>query len=123
MASLFICISLDYLITLQEFFLSNLPSGTTEQQNSRVELRRELSATPPRTPTGISLFLTLLHLQNLVILAVTSPSDVNTRLDIIIQNPEIILLENQQNSSSNCLVLDVNLFSRIFKTNVNFNFS
>lgn len=39
--------------------------------------------------------------------ASNTDADVETRLDIIVKNPEIILLEDQHNSNSNCLVLDV----------------
>jgi len=35
--------------------------------------------------------------------------DLETRIDVIVKNPEIILLEDQHNSNSNCLVLDVSL--------------
>lgn len=34
-------------------------------------------------------------------------TDIETRVDIIVKNPEVIILEDQQNSNSNCLVLDV----------------
>jgi hypothetical protein len=32
-------------------------------------------------------------------------------VDVIVKNPEIILLEDQHNSNSNCLVLDVSLLT------------
>lgn len=34
-------------------------------------------------------------------------ADLKTRIDVIVKHPEIILLEDQHNSNSNCLVLDV----------------
>jgi hypothetical protein len=40
-----------------------------------------------------------------------SPSDteatVETRVNILVKNPEILLLEDQRNANSNCLVLNV----------------
>ena len=35
-------------------------------------------------------------------------TNVETRVDILVKNPEIILLEDQQSPNSNCLVLNVN---------------
>ena len=40
--------------------------------------------------------------------------EVETRLDVFIKHPEVILLEDQHNSNSNCLVLDVSLFVYCF---------
>jgi hypothetical protein len=34
-------------------------------------------------------------------------TELETRVDVIVKNPEIILLEDQHNSNANCLVLDV----------------
>lgn len=34
-------------------------------------------------------------------------NEVETRIDVIVKHPEVILLEDQHNSNSNCLVLDV----------------
>jgi len=41
----------------------------------------------------------------------TADADVETKLDVVIRNPEIILLEDQHNSNSNCLVLDVSFLT------------
>jgi hypothetical protein len=41
-------------------------------------------------------------------------ADVETRLKVYVKNPEIILLEDQHNANSNCLVLDVSLFQISF---------
>jgi hypothetical protein len=41
----------------------------------------------------------------------TADADVETKLDVVIKNPEIILLEDQHNSNSNCLVLDVSFLT------------
>ncbi len=80
--SLYICIKLDYLMILQDFFMPNLPNRseipTTERDHSITPLAN---------------------------------SDIETRVDILVKNPEIILLENQQDSNSNCLVLNVSRIS------------
>ena len=34
-------------------------------------------------------------------------ADIETRIDVIVKNPEIIVLEDQHKSNSDCLVLDV----------------
>jgi hypothetical protein len=39
--------------------------------------------------------------------AISLDTDVETRVDVLVKNPEIILLEDQLNSNSNCLVLNV----------------
>jgi hypothetical protein len=37
----------------------------------------------------------------------SSDIDIDNRVNILFKNPEIILLENQNNSNSNCLVFNV----------------
>jgi len=37
----------------------------------------------------------------------SSDIDIDNRINILVKNPEIILLEDQQNSNSNCLVFNV----------------
>jgi hypothetical protein len=76
--SLYICIKFDYLIILKEFFMSNLPVDKTKQI---IESEHSLT--------------------------ISSDTDVETRVDILVKNPEIILLEDQCNSNSNGLVLNV----------------
>jgi hypothetical protein len=68
--SLFICISLDYLMTLQEFFISGLPSGNaetkpqieqqpatttdlTESEKNRAKLDKKPSTAPPKPPPAV----------------------------------------------------------------------
>ena len=119
--SLYICISLDYLMTLQDFFISGLPTAdagarsraasmhadkqaalTTESSESdknRLKLDQKSSRTSnivPRTPTTPQ-----------PPSPSTADAEVETRIDVIVKNPEVILLEDQHNSNSNCLVLDV----------------
>ncbi len=65
--SLYICISLDYLMTLQDFFVSGLPSGNnetkpkidgqpttttelTESSRSQGKVDKKPSTTPPKLP-------------------------------------------------------------------------
>ncbi|CAF4329518.1 unnamed protein product, partial [Adineta steineri] len=40
-------------------------------------------------------------------------ADVETYLEIVVKHPEVILLEDQHNSNSNCLVLDLTFEMRI----------
>jgi hypothetical protein len=68
---------------LQDFFMSNLPINNANSMNNQ---KSESSIT---TST------------------ISSDSDIETRSRILIKNPEIILLEDQHNSNSNCLVLNV----------------
>ncbi len=84
--SLYICIKLDYLMILQDFFMPNLPIADP----GIPAIERDRSIKP---------------------LESTSNSDIETRVDILVKNPEIILLENQKDSNSNCLVLNVSRIS------------
>jgi len=79
--SLHICIKLDYLMILQEFFMSNLPK---DKKNQIIESDHPHAISPS-----------------------SSDNDIETRVDILVKNPEIILVEDQHNSNSNCLVLNV----------------
>jgi len=60
----------------------------------------------------------LLSIKTTSILAATpapnADADVETRLKVCVKNPEIILLEDQHNANSNCLVLDVSFSSFFF---------
>ena len=35
--------------------------------------------------------------------------DLETHIEVVVKNPQVILLEDQRNSNSNCVVLDVSL--------------
>ena len=138
--SLYICISLDYLMTLQDFFISGLPTGgennqirsratsttndkqTTVDQLDKNQLQIEqriqrpsISVRKSSTPKRISSSINFAHIKIFVVfLAPSTPQsssppdpDVETHIDIIVKNPEVILLEDQHKSNSNCLVLDV----------------
>jgi len=87
--SLYFCISLDFLMVLQDFFISTAPKPaiTTETE------------TPIKAETP----------------AVASPidADMETYVDLILKNPQIILLEDQRNPNCNCLVLDMALQARL----------
>ncbi|CAF4508473.1 unnamed protein product, partial [Rotaria socialis] len=133
--SLYICVSLDYLITLQDFFVSGLlmassnytsgPDTTmlnTEQQmlTSTTELDREKNLS--RISQKLSGTLSIVHRPSTTLskdLTPQTPSspitetDIETRVDIIIKNPEVILLQDQNNSNSNCLVLDLDFQMRM----------
>jgi hypothetical protein len=74
--SLYICIKLDYLMILRDFFMSdNMNRSKTTKVSSE---------------------------QNQL-----DYNDIETGVDILVKNPEIVLLEDQHNSNSNCLVLNV----------------
>ena len=49
------------------------------------------------------------HEEIFVFLAATPNADaeVETALEVLVKHPEVILLEDQHNANSNCLVLDV----------------
>ncbi|UJR35157.1 hypothetical protein I4U23_027926 [Adineta vaga] len=127
--SLYICISLDYLMTLQDFFISGLPTGgnevrsrtttlTSDDTESKLDIDKNRltvdqrpsrpSIALPRTPTPSKPVPPPLP---------STPSNVDTevetRIDVIVKNPEVILLEDQHNSNSNCLVLDLALQMRM----------
>lgn len=65
-----ICIKIDYLLILYDFFVTNLPTQDK---------------------------ITTTH----------STSTIETCVDLIIKNPEIILLDTQYDYNSNCLVLNM----------------
>ena len=50
-------------------------------------------------------------MQKSFLLATPANADANvdTKVKLLIKNPEVILLEDQHNANSNCLVLDVSL--------------
>ena len=114
--SLYICISLDYLMTLQDFFISGLPTGgNVNQTRSRTT---SISLEKPSIEQGNNESNRLRIDPRLTrpSIAVPKPppklppnpdTEVETRVDVIVKNPEIILLEDQHNTHSNCLVLDV----------------
>jgi hypothetical protein len=132
--SLYISISLDYLMTLQDFFISGLPTAAApsieaakvplEQQTSaitdgpdsdtnRPTTDKKPAARPSKAPAKRrTSFISqgMLHLRCDLYSAPTSvDAEVETRIDVIIKNPQIILLEDQHNGNSNCLVLDVSV--------------
>ncbi|CAF3667368.1 unnamed protein product [Rotaria sp. Silwood1] len=107
--SLYICVNLDYLMTLEDFFVSGLPTDNAKTQQAITQIDQCESD------------------QNQVKTAVVSPkssqsttsqpsnADVETRLEVSVKNPEIILLEDYHDSNSNCLVLDLALQMRIIQ--------
>jgi hypothetical protein len=84
--SLYICMSLEFLMILLDFFVSGLPMSDENNQ------------TRSHMPTMVT--------------DLPSISQVKTRYDIIVKNSEILLLEDQHNNNSNCLVLDVSLIDQ-----------
>lgn len=109
-------------MTLQDFFVSGLPTPdiqTTELVESTKSRRKSEASKAPIPAKRIRFHLKILFkIEFIIILAATPPAtpvdDVETRVKVAIQNPAIILLEDQHNANSNCLVLDVNSFLFLF---------
>ena len=117
-------------MTLQDFFVSGLPSGNTETKPKIEEVittdeikpkpERQVSTATTKTTASaakrIFIFSSKESFYSLILAAPATPpadTDVETRLKVSVKNPEIILLEDQHNINSNCLVLDVS-FSNFF---------
>ena len=143
--SLYICISLDYLMTLQDFFISGLPTGggearsravsvaaadrpSSESEKNRLNVDQPSvrpSNAVPRTPNPSSQRENSFNAKrvsaNIRSFSASTPAppavdnEVETRIDVIVKHPEVILLEDQHNSNSNCLVLDVSLVTGLHR--------
>ncbi|CAF3380389.1 unnamed protein product [Rotaria sp. Silwood1] len=126
--SLYICISLDYLMTLQDFFISGLPSNInnniSSSDTSKSTKTNQIESEENRVKTDERLSRSSTAIQR----PSTAPSkasvpqspysssqntEIETHVDVIVKNPEIILLEDQHNPNSNCLVLDLALQMRM----------
>ena len=89
--SLYICLKIDYLMSLYEFFITSVPTSSSNQGKS-----------PSKTVKS------------------TSDTEVQTQVHMLVKNPEIVLLENQQEPMTNGLVLNVsekNLFYQRWNDN------
>ncbi|CAF4190264.1 unnamed protein product [Rotaria sp. Silwood2] len=107
--SLYICINLDYLMTLEDFFVSGLPSDNAETQHTITKIdqsENDQNQTKAEVVSSKSSQSTTSQPSN---------GDVETRLEVSVKNPEIILLEDYHNSNSNCLVLDLALQMRMIQ--------
>ncbi|CAF3939022.1 unnamed protein product [Rotaria sp. Silwood2] len=129
--SLYISISLDYLMILQDFFISGLPSGnaetprqveqqaitTTEQSNNdQNRTKMDKKPTPVTSKTSVA---PSKPTTTQTTTASNADTELETRIDVSVKNPEIILLEDQHNSNSNCLVLDLALQLRMITIGTN----
>ncbi|CAF1242306.1 unnamed protein product, partial [Didymodactylos carnosus] len=142
--SLYICISLDYLMTLQDFFLSGLPIGSNVADKDKyLHVTKEDKQTskaitniyPSDQSLGVSRSPSTIDRQksrNSVQFSLPkTPSkneksaasrshgvevDIETRVEVFVKNPEIILLEDQHKADSNCLVLDMAAQMKMFNT-------
>ncbi|CAF2933999.1 unnamed protein product [Rotaria sp. Silwood2] len=126
--SLYICISLDYLMILQDFFISGLPSGvnsnvsnsdtSTSNQTNQIDSERNRVKIGERL-SRLSATVTRPSMSPSKAFVLQSPysshqnTEIETHVDIIVKNPEVILLEDQHNLNSNCLVLDLALQMRM----------
>ncbi|CAF0895845.1 unnamed protein product [Rotaria sp. Silwood1] len=129
--SLYISISLDYLMILQDFFVSGLPSGNAETpkpgEQKAITTSEQLENDPNRTkidkkPTPVTSKTTVAPSKPTTTQTTTAQdadTEVETRIDVSVKNPEIILLEDQHNSNSNCLVLDLALQLRMISIGTN----
>ncbi|CAF4149952.1 unnamed protein product, partial [Adineta steineri] len=131
--SLYICISLDYLMALQDFFISGLPTGSTKTRSRTSAMTSEKEISTKLTPTDNDNNRLKVDpgpsQPSITVQKLPTPSsksstpqpptqsnsdpEIETRIDVIVKNPEIILLEDQHNSNSNCLVLDLALQMRM----------
>ena len=115
--SLYICISLDYLMILQDFFVSGLSPSEPNREltTATMALEKKPSIAPGKAPavkrTSLDVLIPADRLCFVSATVAPVDNDVETHIEIIVKNPQVILLEDQRNSNSNCLVLDVSLFS------------
>ncbi len=72
---------------------------------------------------NVSKNLLILKIVFLAAVAPNADEDVETKLEVVIKNPEIILLEDQHNSNSNCLVLDVSFLNLLNNYLIEISFS
>ena len=79
--SLYICLKIDYLTTLYQFFIASLPTSSPKQ----------ISESKSSSKTANS----------------TSNAEVQTQVHMLVKSPEIVLLEGQHQRTTNCLVLNV----------------
>ena len=106
---------------LQDFFVSGLsPSEPTNEPTTTtaVALEKKPSVAPAKAPPPKRTNLDLIRpADSMSFVSATTPvdNDVETQIEIIVKNPQVILLEDQRNSNSNCLVLDVSLSFELLK--------
>ncbi|CAF2782143.1 unnamed protein product [Rotaria sp. Silwood2] len=96
---------------LQDFFISGLPSS-----NAETPKQAEQQAITTLEQSGNDQIQTKIDKEPTSVAASSKPTtgqdadtEVETRIDVSLKNPEIILLEDQHNANSNCLVLDLAL--------------
>ena len=83
--SLYICLKIDYLMSLYEFFIASLPTSSSNQEKSS-----------SKTPNS------------------TSNAEVQTQVHMLVKSPEIVLFESQRQRTTNCLVLNVSEEKRAY---------
>ncbi|CAF0751812.1 unnamed protein product [Rotaria sordida] len=114
--SLYICVSLDYLMILQDFFIAGLPTGVNKNvssSNTSISTKTDQRASRPSTVVQkLSTSLSKASAPQSPNLS-TEDEEVETHVDVIVKNPEVILLEDQHKLNSNCLVLDLALQMRM----------
>ena len=86
-------------MTLQDFFISGLPTAAAPIEGAKVPLEPQLSTVTDKKPAAAGPSKAPANVD----------ADLETRIDVIIKNPQVILLEDQHNGNSNCLVLDVSI--------------
>ncbi|CAF3896761.1 unnamed protein product, partial [Rotaria magnacalcarata] len=86
---------LHYLMILKEFFMSDLPiiDENLKISNDNIQTRT-LSKQHQSSETSTA-------------------SSIDTKIEIVVKNPEIILIEDQHNANSHCLVLNFALNMRV----------
>ena len=76
--SLYICVKIDYLMSLYQFFIGSLPTSSSNEEKSSSKTTNS-----------------------------TSNAEVQTQVHMLVKSPEILLLESQRRRTTNCLVLNV----------------
>ncbi|CAF4323084.1 unnamed protein product [Rotaria sp. Silwood2] len=100
---------------LQDFFISGLPSSNAEtpKQAEQQAITTLEQSENDQTRTKIDEEPTSVAASSKPTTSQDADTEVETRIDVCVKNPEIILLEDQHNANSNCLVLDLALQMRM----------
>lgn len=79
---------------LQDFFVSNIPMNGKKTAIENIETKNVTQQTESKEVSTLSS-------------SESSGAEVETRIKLIVKNPEIVLLDNQYDANAHCLVLNV----------------
>ncbi|CAF3740023.1 unnamed protein product, partial [Rotaria sordida] len=113
--SFYICMSPDYLLALQDFFISSLSSTDERRPHPPMiysEPESDINYNLPLPAKSIGTYHRSFSTPERISTTTPVPSsetesDIETLVDVVIKTSKIILLEDQHNTNSNCLVLDI----------------